>query len=501
MIHLLFYNILNRNIMKIIYTFLFYLLCITIVKAQSISPERKVALLDSIANNPSGKVYFFDGVEISEVEFYDKAYSGELNGLEGTGVNSKRKSIERYGEYYRHGVTFFSSSKSIDMIKVKAPSIAKNSTMNVSTKKDLLEDSYHIKGTADKVFENKPIMLFSFDDDNIISVDTALVVNGKFEFIGKENPSNIGVISIGNHPDTIASLVVFLDKGNIEADMSSGRVGGTHLNDLYQGYFDTSLTLHNELSKVHSEEDGRDENAQGLYLINGSPRHKKVIEIGEYTVGFKKDNIHNIVGQYLFEKEIGKNLTEMHAYPNTESCPDSSFYIIYNEADENYKQRDWIKEYLKDLKYETKLIKKNNHLDGKQFIDFTLTDLIRESKQLSDYIGKSRYILLDFWASWCGPCIASFPKLKEVYNKYDRDDLEIIGVSIDTNNGSWINAVTKQQLPWIQLATLNSSLNDEVQEKYAFQGIPHTVLLDDKGKIIASKISISELNEFIENKL
>lgn len=481
-----------------IFIFTCLIFCSKCLIAQNISPEIKEALLDSISNNPSGKIYFFDEIEISEVDFYKKAYNGELNGLEGTGIITKQASIEKYGEYYRHGVLFFRSGKSTDGLHIEHPSMINNIIKSSTTKNHIEEDCYQLKGTIDnKIFEGKPIMLFSLADDEIQSVDTSLVINGKFEFIGKENPNNIGVLSIGNYPDAIATLVVFLDKGNIVADMNRDSIGGTPLNDLYQGYINTNSILNKELSNMPIDK-SEDNDSEGMFIKTGSPLHTKMKEIGEYTVGFKKNNIHNIVGQYLFEKEAGRRFDEDIAYPSTDTCPDSAFYIIYNEADDKYKQRDWVRIYIESLYHRATLIEKNRQLDGRQLVDLTLTDLSGESKQLSDYIGKSRYILLDFWASWCGPCIASFPKLKEVYNKYDRDDLEIIGISIDTDNGSWINAVTKQQLPWIHLATLSSSLNDEVRKGYAFIEIPYTVLLDEKGSIIATNISVSSLTQFIE---
>lgn len=147
----------------------------------------------------------------------------------------------------------------------------------------------------------------------------------------------------------------------------------------------------------------------------------------------------NLVAQNIYPERI--------AYPPTDTCQDSTFYIIYNEADESLKQKDWVKSHIELLERQAELIENVKLLEGNKFVDFTLTDLSEESRQLSDYIGKSRYTLLDFWASWCGPCIALFPKLKDFYNKYDRDDLEIISISIDVKKDAWMNAVIKQELP------------------------------------------------------
>lgn len=267
---------------------------------------------------------------------------------------------------------------------------------------------------------------------------------------------------------------------------------------MYQEYLDTLNKLNLDLFELKSDEDGRKENEEGLYVILGSPRHKKLIEIGKYTVGFKKQNINNAVGQYLFENEYGRIMAESYAYPSTETCPDSAFYMIYNAADDDFKHKKWVQRRIESLNYRVELAKKDKQLIGKQYFDFLLKDKAGEKRYISDYVGKSEYILIDFWASWCGPCISSLPHLKNLYSSYDRDKIEIIGISIDTDNKAWSKAIDKEQLAWVQLITEDSEINQKLMDAYSFVGIPNYVLLNRKGEIISTEQSVDLLLNMIE---
>jgi|GEM_PF-649658 Thiol-disulfide isomerase and thioredoxins len=342
------------------------------------------------------------------------------------------------------------------------------------------ENQYRLKGVIDNRFNEHPIMLFAFNEDSILRVDTTEVIAGTFSFAGQESLKDIGVITIGNYPDTVVSQIVILDRGDIEVDMDKGRVKGTPLNDLYQAHLDTMSVFGEELRKL-SEEAGDADRVE-----TGSPRHKKLVEEGKYMVGFKSQNIHNIVGQYFFEQEAGRYFAEIFAYPPSETCADSAFYIVYNLADSVYKHREWVQDYIQRLEYRVKLIQQEKLKKGKPYSDFILTDQEGKDKSISDYIGQSRYTMLEFWASWCGPCIAAFPILKESYEKYDRADFEIVGISIDSSISAWKKGLEKVDVPWIQLWGRGSELEEEIMKAYAFKGIPFSVLIDNEGNIVES---------------
>lgn len=112
---------------------------------------------------------------------------------------------------------------------------------------------------------------------------------------------------------------------------------------------------------------------------------------------------------------------------------------------------------------------------------------------LADFKGK--YVLIDFWASWCPPCHAAVPFLKEAYSKYKSKGFEILGVSLDKNQAAWEKAVKSKELNWPQVRT-----NDEgasVTKLYSFNSIPFFVLVDPEGNIVAKGFQAKELDKIL----
>ena len=125
---------------------------------------------------------------------------------------------------------------------------------------------------------------------------------------------------------------------------------------------------------------------------------------------------------------------------------------------------------------------------GKPFIDFEAELPDSTVHRLSEYAGKGQYVLLDFWASWCGSCIRSFPMLMELHGKYHEKGLLIIGISHDRNPDAWRYALGQHACPWPMLHETTASWegHTSASDLYAIEYFPTFVLLDPAGQVIFS---------------
>lgn len=124
-------------------------------------------------------------------------------------------------------------------------------------------------------------------------------------------------------------------------------------------------------------------------------------------------------------------------------------------------------------------------LVGKKAIDFNVKDLDGNDLSLEQYRGK--VILLDFWAVWCGPCIAEMPNVKGVYKKYKDDNFQIIGVSLDNSRDTLVGYLEKEGITWPQVFDGNGWQN-QVAKMYGIRAIPHMYLIDGDGVIRKSDV-------------
>ena len=125
--------------------------------------------------------------------------------------------------------------------------------------------------------------------------------------------------------------------------------------------------------------------------------------------------------------------------------------------------------------------------------NFTQNDPNDKPISLSDFKGK--YLLIDFWASWCGPCRKENPNVVKAYHKYKNENFDILGVSLDNpgNKEAWLNAIAKDQLTWAQVSDLNGWKN-AVAVQYSIFSIPQNLLLNPDGVIIAKNLKGKELS-------
>ena len=135
---------------------------------------------------------------------------------------------------------------------------------------------------------------------------------------------------------------------------------------------------------------------------------------------------------------------------------------------------------------------------GEKYVDFEMEDTNGKTRKISDF--EDKLILLEFWASNCGPCRQENPNLVKTYEKYKPKGFEIYAVSQDTKKSSWLNAIKKDKLPWLQVSDLKGKDNS-ASLIYGINGIPDNFLIDKSGIIIGRNLRGEKLNKKLEELL
>lgn len=311
------------------------------------------------------------------------------------------------------------------------------------------DNRFRIDGTADVRYNDSLVTLFTFLGSTIRSVDSTYVKNGRFHFEGPEYMYEKSIVSIGNYPDTVLCAELFLIKGDIEIEMKPKSIVRSSLVAEHQAFKDSCDVF---LKKLRADTTARKEKLQAFYA---------------YQLEFKKKHIHNGFGRELLVEEY-----------NTYGAP--HFEELYNMLPDRDKRRVDVKSY-----YEPWARKqKHESYRGKPFIDFTLVDSLGEQKRISEYVGKHELLFLDFWASWCGPCLAQEPELVKLHQAYKDRGFEILGISLDVNRKSWLSALKRKEIVWPELCVANREGDKQIRELYSILGIPFGALIDKSGKII-----------------
>jgi len=166
-----------------------------------------------------------------------------------------------------------------------------------------------------------------------------------------------------------------------------------------------------------------------------------------------------------------------------------SHYEKLSNGLSKYSENDYVKDFIAKID-NTKKLK-----DGNEAPEISLKDPDGNTIKLSSL--KGQYVLIDFWASWCGPCRRENPNNVKLYNKYHEKGFEIYAVSLDKDKQAWLNAIENDGLTWIHVSDLKF-WDSEGAKKYNVTGIPYTVLLDKEGKIIGKGLRGNSLKNKLE---
>ena len=315
------------------------------------------------------------------------------------------------------------------------------------------------------------------------TIDSTVVENSKFTFKGISDSAKIVYLSyefpIGNK--VRQAFVLENGKINVVID-STGYMtfNGTAQNELLQTYQDEKNAFYKKYETFYkSHKDSVKTSEQEIVFS------KEIDKLNQQEVSidkkFSTEHVNTLVGSFVFMNSFyGFNISEKEEIVN-----------LMNAETKKIKR---IQEIIADMEVEKKVAV------GNPFVDFKLPGVNGDSIALSDLVGKTDFVLIDFWASWCGPCMQFFPDLKSFYAKHSGKEFEILGVSLDDNKDAWIRTISEHKMIWKQVSDLKG-WKCAGSRAYAVNSIPCTVLIDKSGKIVGRNLSLPEIGKLLSVKV
>lgn len=342
-------------------------------------------------------------------------------------------------------------------------------------------EQFKLTGNISGQTEGK-VYLSKVQDNELVKIDSAELKEGVFEFVGTVASPQRYFIQLDGKKEAIQ---FFVENSNIEisADvekLSEANVVGSAEQDVYTAYKE-SQKVFNEKYKTLRKEYMAARNAQDQVKMDSIIKVDEVmqVEIKEVTDEFLKNNANSVVSGFVkYRMTGGMDVAEMEE--------------MYNAIPEN------VKASIYGVKIKDKIDLLNSVAIGKPAPDFTLDTPEGQPLSLSSFKGK--VVVIDFWASWCGPCRRENPHMVELYNEVHDKGVEFLGVSLDKEKDKWLKAIEDDGLVWNHVSDLKF-WNSKAAKMYGINGIPATVVIDKEGKIVAKKVFGADLKAAIEKAL